>query len=386
MTLAVDVIKKVVFYHHQAVLRPFPYMKNPNIQPSDRRFKSKIPKKQARLIGFLFALPVVFILFYKASSAIGSNSVSAQQFVDLQQGPSVHAGFRRAHAKGICITGVFASNGALSDYSRSDVLQSGRHPFIGRFSTAGNNPTAPDLGSPVRSLALILSSQDSDDLDAQWRMAMNTPPVMAVATPEAFYEQLLALAPDPETQQRVPAKIQAFFDAHPESKAFLQWRDSYEPTNSFASEQYHSINAFYLVDDEGEKQAVRWKAVPTKASGDIPPLDKASPDALQEQLLQILKAAPVEFDLVFTLAAQQDDHNNPTIPWPADRKSLNAGTLIVQSASSEEDGQCANRSFDPLVLPEGVRPTADPILNARSAAYAESFRRRAKEVLLGTDE
>lgn len=361
-------------------------MNTPDIKPSDRRFKSKIPKKQARLIGFLFAFPLFVILSYKVSNYVASNSLSAQQFVDLQQGASVHAGFRRAHAKGLCIMGVFESNGALSDYTRAEVLQSGRHPFIGRFSTAGSNPTAPDLGSPVRSLALIFSSQNSDALDAQWRMAMNTPPVMAVATPEAFYEQLRALAPDPETQQRVPSKIQSFFATHPESNAFLQWRDSYEPTNSFATEKYHSINAFYLVNEENEYQAVRWKAVPMSPNGEITPLDKALPDALQEQLLQMLNEAPVEFDMVFTFANQEDNYNNPTIPWPSERKSLNAGTLLVQSASNEEDGQCADLNFDPLVLPDGIRPTADPILNARSATYAESFRRRAKEVLLGIDE
>jgi catalase len=39
-------------------------------------------------------------------------------------------------------------------------------------------------------------------------------------------------------------------------------------------------------------------------------------------------------------------------------------------------------NFDPLVLPTCIEPSADPILRARGAAYAESFRRRAKEVLL----
>jgi len=107
---------------------------------------------------------------------------------------------------------------------------------------------------------------------------------------------------------------------------------------------------------------------------------------LQKQFFQMLNEEPVEFDMVFTFANQEDNYNNPTIPWPSERKSLNAGTLLVQSASNEEDGQCADRNFDPLVLPGGIRPTADPILNARSATYAESFRRRAKEVLLGIDE
>lgn len=43
-------------------------------------------------------------------------------------------------------------------------------------------------------------------------------------------------------------------------------------------------------------------------------------------------------------------------------------------------------NFDPLVLPDGIAATEDPILRARGAAYAESYRRRAKKILLGTDE
>ncbi len=34
------------------------------------------------------------------------------------------------------------------------------------------------------------------------------------------------------------------------------------------------------------------------------------------------------------------------------------------------------------VLPKGMEPTQDPILHARSAAYADSYRRRAREKFL----
>lgn len=106
--------------------------------------------------------------------------------------------------------------------------------FIGRFSFAGNNPLAPDLKAPVRSLALSFAQQYNDD--QQWRLAMNTPPVMAVSTPEDFYSQLVALSPNPETGQRDVSKIKDFFAAHPESKDFNQWRKNYTPTSSFSTE------------------------------------------------------------------------------------------------------------------------------------------------------
>jgi catalase len=36
-------------------------------------------------------------------------------------------------------------------------------------------------------------------------------------------------------------------------------------------------------------------------------------------------------------------------------------------------------NFDPLVLPNGIAGSDDPLLSARSAAYSESFTRRESE-------
>lgn len=330
----------------------------------------------------LFAVMLLFglgILYF--AGFLGHESVTAQQFVNLQEGEQPHAGFRRAHAKGICIAGTFESTGALAPYSIATVFKQGATPFSGRFSIAGNNPTAPDLKAPVRSLAFALLNEDNQE----WRVAMNTPPVMAVATPDAFFAQIQALSPDPLTKQRDPKKISAFFTAHPETQAFNDWRASYVPTDSFATERYHSINAFYLVNKKGEKQAVRWVAAPQVANGSSLALDIDSPDALQKQLIELLENEPVKFSMIFTLADETDDENNPTIPWPEQRKQINAGTLTITHWEAQELGQCEHKLFDPLVLPNGIEATADPILRARSAAYAESFRRRARETLLATD-
>lgn len=323
---------------------------------------------------------MAIILMYFAGIFSGQ-TLTAQKFVNLQEGSPPHAGFRRAHAKGVCISGYFDSNGKLAKYSTATIFKKGITAFSGRFSIAGNNPTAPDLQAPVRSLAFTLSPETSEE----WRVAMNTPPVMAVATPDAFYSQLKAFSPDPVTKSRDPEKIKAFFAAHPESQAFIEWKASYVPANSFATELYHSINAFYLIDNSGKKQAVRWVAVPQTVEENLPKLESSSPDALQNQLSLLLEKQTVRFDLVFTLASDEDDVNNPTLPWPPERERVNAGALIITSSSPQESQQCS-QNFDPLVLPNGMAATEDPILRARGAAYAESYRRRAKENLLGLNK
>lgn len=42
-------------------------------------------------------------------------------------------------------------------------------------------------------------------------------------------------------------------------------------------------------------------------------------------------------------------------------------------------GACDAMTFNPLVLPAGIKPSADPVLNARAAPYALSLGRRLSE-------
>ncbi|MGM7447795.1 catalase [Idiomarina loihiensis] len=295
--------------------------------------------------------------------------VSAQEFVNLQQGANAHEGFRRAHAKGICLSGEFRSNGQLAGYSKAGLFETGSMPFIGRFSVAGNNPTAPDLKAPVRSLALSFAMSSTE----QWRIAMNTPPVMAVKDPHTFYQQIQAI-------QAGPKAIQAFFAEHPESSEFLSWKAQYQPSGSFAAETYNSINAFYLVNSNGEKQAVRWTMQPTvSVSAD----NLEGVDALHQEITNRVAKENIVFDWVFTLANEKDDENNPTKAWPDSREQITAGQIVITGVTPQLQGECHGINYDPLVLPTGIEATRDPILRARSAAYAESYRRRAKEALMG---
>lgn len=312
--------------------------------------------------------------FLYTAGKIGDHGVTASKFVNLQEGETPFMGFRRAHAKGICINGDFESNGSLTEYSTSEFFTPGKHDFVGRHSIAGNNPTAPDLKAPVRSMALSFSSESGEN----WRTAMNTPPVMAVRNPTDFYQQLIALS------SQDPVKIKAFFQAHPESATFNQWKSTYQPTTSFALETYHSINAFFLIDEQGRKQAIRWVMVPSDETMDKK-IDTNDIDALQSDLVSRLEKGAIKFDWVFILASDSDDETDPTVLWPDSRKKITAGTVHVTSWESQESGSCKGINYDPLVLPDGMAPSADPILRARSAAYAESFKRRAIETFTGSN-
>jgi len=91
-------------------------------------------------------------------------------------------GFRRNHAKGICFTGSFESNGAAASLSRAPMFAAGSYPVTGRFNLATADPKAPDATVRVRGLGLRIVASDG----SEWRMAMIDAPIFAVSTPHCL--------------------------------------------------------------------------------------------------------------------------------------------------------------------------------------------------------
>ena len=71
--------------------------------------------------------------------------------------------------------------------------------------------------------------------------------------------------------------------------------------------------------------------------------------------------------------------HDATVPWPAHRRVIDAGTLTLTAVVTEAAGNARDINFDPLVLPDGIERSEDPLLSPRSAVYAASYRLRATE-------
>jgi len=322
------------------------------------------------------AVAVVVLAFGYAGGWLAPTRLTPKKVVDaLQANSGEHAGYRRNHAKGICVIGYFEGNGAGSAYSTAPFFEARKSPVVGRFALPGGNPYAPDSSVPIRSMALRLTAPDGQ----QWRTGMNSMPVFPLATPQAFYEQLTASAPDPKTGKPDPAKVKAFVGAHPEMAEFLAWVKGAKPSASFATETYYSLNAFYLVNKDGTRQAVRWRMVPQQTDGAGQVAAAGDPDILREDLPRRIAAGAQSWKLELTLAAPGDPVDNATKAWPADRKTIDAGTLVLNDVAPQDSGPCRDINYDPTVLPQGIQVSGDPLLAARSAAYADSYLRRTSE-------
>ncbi len=293
----------------------------------------------------------------------------------FQDNAGTYAGHRRNHAKGVCVTGYFDSNGEAQTYSTAQVFAAGRTPVVGRFAIPGSNPYAPDSSVPIRSMALRFALANGQ----QWRTGMNSMPVFPVATPQAFFAQLQASQPDPATGKPDPAKVAAFFAAHPETAAFRAWAKTAKPSASFATESYWSLNAFVLVDANGTRQPVRWRMVPEAPDAGTATDEAGDGNYLAADLTRRLAHGPLRWHLQLTLAEPGDPTNDASKAWPDDRHTIHAGTLVLEHTGPEDSGACRNINYDPLVLPDGITASDDPLLPARSAAYADSYLRRTSE-------
>jgi catalase len=328
-----------------------------------------------RFTAILGALVVTAGLFLYAGGWLTPHKLTPAGLVDtFEYLNGAHPGFRRNHAKGVCVTGYFESNGQGQVVSKAQVFLPGRVDIVGRFALAGGKPYADDTPQNVRSLAILFKQTDGQE----WRTAMINIPVFLVNTPQAFNEFQLASSPDPATGKNIPGAMAAFLANHPGTAAALQVIGKHPFSSGFGDSPYYALNAFRFVNAQGESTPVRWLVTPdqTFQANTGAPTDK---NYLFDGLIAQLHTKPLRWHLILTIGQPGDSTADATQAWPPDRRQIDAGTLTINTIESEATSPTRDINFDPLVLPDGISPSDDPLLSARSAAYSQSFTRREGE-------
>ena len=127
-----------------------------------------------RMVGIAVVILGVVATFLYLGGWFSPHKLTPARFVDeFQRVNGRYSGFRRNHAKGVCVRGFFDSNGQGTRLSKAVVFRSGRVSVIGRFSIGGGDPYASDALSDVRGLGLQYSLPDGEE----WRTAMINLPV-----------------------------------------------------------------------------------------------------------------------------------------------------------------------------------------------------------------
>ena len=73
------------------------------------------------------------------------------------------------------------------------------------------------------------------------------------------------------------------------------------------------------------------------------------------------------------LADKSDQLTDPTKVWPDGRKEVSVGRLVIDGVALGVGGSCELVTFNPLVLPKGIKPSQDPVLLARATPHVISL-------------
>jgi catalase len=278
-----------------------------------------------------------------------------------------HPRHRGLHAKGALYAGTFTATPAAARLTRAAHMTGEPVRTTVRFSNGGGDPNVPDYVPDVRGLAVTFHLPDGSRTD----ISAQTVPRFPFRDVDTFIEFVRLSEPG----RAAAVKLALFVARHPRTLGALRMNiAALKPPPSFAARPYYAFHAFKWLDAGGGERYVRytWKPtieLPGLASGEAKARGR---DYLRAELEQRLRAGPVRFELELQLAGSEDDPNDPSSVWPADRERVVAGTLDVTAPT--DDGE--DFVFDPTRVTDGIETSADPILAFRPRAYAISHERR----------
>ncbi len=306
--------------------------------------------------------------------ATSAQTPGPDKLVDALEGVFGKQAARRSGAKGVCASGFFVGTPDGRALTRSAIFSGQEIPVIARFSVGGGNPKASDKGKSVRGMALKFSGPGSES----WEMANISAPVFFVNSPENFVKFLEARRPDPATGRPDAAKVKAFNESHPDAKPQIDWLAKAPVPASYATVNYWGVNAFEFTTPARGKVFGKWVFEPANGQKGLSEdeLKQLPDDFLADELRKRAARSGIAFDFNVQIAEQGDVVNDATVPLPAGRKVVTAGRLVIEKVEAGPGGACDKITFNPLILPKGVGPSADPTLTARPASYGISLGRR----------
>ena len=300
-----------------------------------------------------------------------------RQIVDTMRalaGP--HPGFRPVHAKGLVCSGTFRPSAEAPGVTRAPHFAGPSVPATVRFANSNGNPDVHDGVPSGRSIAVKFQLAGGKGAD----ILANSVEGFIARTPAELLEFLRAQLPDPATGRPDPEAVPRFLAGHPAGRAFVERLSKRAVPASYAQVTYHAEHAFRFTAADGTSRFGRYRFVPQTGEAFVAPDEagKRSSSFLREELEGRLRTGPVAFRLLLQLAEAGDPTDDVTALWPEGRPMVELGLLEITGISPTSAADERRLIFDPANCADGIDLSADPILQARSAAYAISYERRTK--------
>jgi catalase len=327
-----------------------------------------------KLIKNYKAFPLLIALMFGNSVQAAPNSTGLE-LVDALNGVfGKHDGARAVHSKGVIAQGKFTPDPKASALSKAIHFQGQSIPVTVRFSDFAGIPDIPDnheLAGP-RGMAIKFLLPDHGETDIVTHSFNGFPS----PTAEDFKNLLTALATSgPDVAKPTPLDI--YLDSHPAAKHFLT---TPKPSPvSFGTTSYFGVNTFKFINQKGSVTYGRYQIIPLAGNQYLSATDNqvADKNYLETELKSHLAKNSIKFDLLVEIAQKDDDLNDPSVTWSSSHKKVKLGTIEINSTTNTSDTLSKSILFMPGNLTSGIE-IQDPMVNARSEAYAVSYGRRSQ--------
>lgn len=320
-----------------------------------------------------FGLAALFAIGLAPVTGAAEETVAERTIAVMNTLWGSHAGLRANHAKGVVVEGGFTATPGAAALSKASVFDGKPVPVIVRFSNATGLPAIADGAKPANPHGMAMKFALADgELD----IVVNSLPFFPVATGEDFLA-LLAANAQTKPDSPKPTPLERFVADHP---MVPKAGAGVKTPTSLARETYNGIDAFVFVNAEGRKQPFRFRFVPVAGNDYLSPEDAAKqpPNFLMEGLSTTLAKGPVVFTMQAQLAGPGDQTKDPTQVWPEDRKLVTMGTLTLSKVAADSLAAEKPLLFLPTNLVDGIEVSDDPLIDARTQAYAVSFAKRSQ--------
>jgi catalase len=289
-------------------------------------------------------------------------------------------GFRRAHARGVSFRGRFEATPDAAALTTAEHLQGGEIPVVVRFSNGAGSPYFVDRTSARKGTALGLAVRFEVPSGAHSDVVGLSITTFPARRPDDFIGLASAQRRGLPTGLPNPIRLALFLATHPQCVPGVIKVFTAATAESFATQAFHGLHAFWAIDAAGARHAFRYHWVPETAEVTMSAeQDKLwPPQYLVSEIEHRVARGPVAWKLVWELAEPGDPTNDLTDAWPQDRRRVTVGRMVVDRI--HEDPDAADKiMYNPTDLPAGIEASDDPVLHFRSEAYIESKRRRAGE-------
>lgn len=296
---------------------------------------------------------------------------------------------RTVHARGHAMKGYFEVTHDITHLSKAAVFSEvgKRTPVHVRLSTVTGERGSPESLRDIRGFSVKLYTDEGN-----WDFVGNSTPTFFIKDAQQFPDLNKALAPDPRSHLQRGWRILDFLSHHPESLLQMFWLlgDRGTPYDYIHMEGF-GIHTFVLINKEGKETYCKFKWEPkagvkimtdeeaVKAGTANNRHSHATQNAyeaiengdypewtLNVQLMDPAKEDEVEFDPL-----------DSTKIWPEEDYPLHpVGKMVLKQNVDNWFAENEMVAFNPGVVPPGIAPSNDKLLQGRIHAYSDAQRYR----------